>query len=58
MVLICVMVLIVFYISSISYKKGLNPDNIIIPISTSITDSISSLILIQVALAIIYLFAA
>jgi len=56
MILISVMLLVVFYISSISYKKGLDPDNIIIPISTSTTDSISSLILITVALAIIQLF--
>ena len=56
MVLIGVMVLIVFYISSISYKKGLDPDNIIVPISTSITDSISSLILITVALSILPIF--
>ena len=56
MILISVMILIVFYISSISYKKGLDPDNIIVPISTSITDSISSLILITVALAILPIF--
>ena len=57
MTLIGVMIIIVFYISSLSFKKGLDPDNIIIPISTSITDSISSLTLIQITLAIIYLFA-
>jgi mgtE-like transporter len=57
MILISIMLLLVFYISTLSYKKGLDPDNIIIPISTSTTDSISSLILITVALAIIHLFA-
>jgi mgtE-like transporter len=56
MILITVMILIVFYISSISYKNGLDPDNIVIPISTSTTDSISSLILITVALSIIHIF--
>lgn len=56
MILIGVMVLIVFYISSLSYKNGFDPDNIVIPISTSITDSIASLILITVALTIIRLF--
>lgn len=56
MILIGVMILIVFYISSISYKKGLDPDNIVIPISTSTTDSISSLILITIALTIINIF--
>jgi mgtE-like transporter len=57
MILIGVMILIVFYISSISYKRGLDPDNIVIPVSTSTTDSISSLILITIALVIISLFA-
>ena len=57
MILIGVMMFIVFYISSMSFKKGLNPDNIIIPISTSLTDSISSLTLIQVTAIVIFLFA-
>ena len=53
MILTSVMIFVVFYFSSISYKKGLDPDNIIVPISTSIADPISSLILINVTLAII-----
>ncbi|WP_067260589.1 magnesium transporter [Methanobrevibacter cuticularis] len=56
MILIGIMILIVFFISSISYRKGFNPDNIVIPISTSITDSISSLILVTVALAVLHIF--
>ena len=57
LILISIMIFIVFYISSVSYKKGLDPDNIVIPISTSTTDSISSLILITIALAVILLVA-
>lgn len=52
-ILIPIMAIIVFYITVISYRRGYDPDNIVIPISTSITDSISSLILIVVALVFI-----
>ena len=55
MILIAIMILIVFLISVISYKKGFDPDNIVIPISTSTTDSISSLILVSVAIFILSL---
>ena len=55
MILIAIMLLIVFLISAISYKKGLDPDNIVIPVSTSTTDSISSLILVSVAILILNL---
>lgn len=51
LILVPIMMVIVFYISTISYRKGLDPDNIVIPISTSLTDSVSSLILVIVALA-------
>ena len=51
-ILIPIMMIVVFYISIISYRKGFDPDNIVIPISTSVTDSISSLILIIVSLII------
>ena len=50
MILILIMLLVVFYISTISYRRGLDPDNIVIPLSTSLTDSISTLILIVVSL--------
>jgi len=53
MILIAIMLLIVFFISSISYRRGLDPDNIVIPISTSITDSLSALILILVSLSVL-----
>ena len=49
-ILVVIMVIIVYYVSITSYNNNLDPDNIVIPISTSITDSISSLILISVSL--------
>lgn len=52
-ILISVMVFVVYYISTISYNHNLDPDNIVIPISTSVTDSISSLILISVSLLVL-----
>ena len=52
MIVVGVMLLIVFYISTISYRKGLDPDNIVIPLSTSLTDSISTLVLVVVSLII------
>lgn len=52
-ILISIMVILVYYISITSYKHNLDPDNIVIPISTSITDSISSLILISISLIIL-----
>lgn len=52
-ILVAVMVIIVYYVSITSYNNNLDPDNIVIPISTSITDSISSLILISVSLLIL-----
>ncbi len=53
LILILIMIFIVYYISSVSYRKGLDPDNIVIPLSTSLTDSVSTLILISVSLALI-----
>ena len=53
LILISIMVVVVYFISVTSYSKNLDPDNIVIPISTSVTDSISSLILISVSLIIL-----
>ena len=53
LILVTVMVFLVYYVSTISYDHNLDPDNIVIPISTSITDSISSLILISVSLIVL-----
>ena len=55
MILISIMLLVVFFISTMSYSKGLDPDNIVIPISTSTTDSISSLILVSVSILVLNL---
>ena len=52
-ILVAIMVIIVYYVSITSYNNNLDPDNIVIPISTSITDSISSLILISISLLIL-----
>ena len=54
-ILVTVMVFLVYYVSTVSYSHNLDPDNIVIPISTSITDSISSLILISVSLIVLSL---
>lgn len=53
LILISVMIFVVYYISITSYNRDLDPDNIVIPISTSVTDAISSLILISVSLFIL-----
>lgn len=49
-ILVSVMLFVVYYISITSYNKDIDPDNVVIPISTSITDAISSLILISISL--------
>ncbi len=53
LILVTVMVFLVYYVSITSYNHNLDPDNIVIPISTSVTDSISSLILISVSLLLL-----
>ena len=53
LILVIIMVIVVYYVSITSYNRNLDPDNIVIPISTSITDSISSLILISVSLLLL-----
>ncbi len=52
-ILLSIMIFVVYYISITSYNRDLDPDNIVIPISTSVTDAISSLILISVSLLIL-----
>ena len=52
-ILVTIMVILVYYVSVTSYNHNLDPDNIVIPISTSITDSISSLILISISLLLL-----
>ena len=53
LILIAIMVVLVYFISVTSYNRNLDPDNIVIPISTSVTDSISSLILISISLILL-----
>ena len=53
LILVTIMVILVYYVSITSYNKNLDPDNIVIPISTSITDSISSLVLISISLLLL-----
>lgn len=53
LILVSIMVFLVYYVSITSYRRNLDPDNIVIPITTSITDSISSLILISISLIIL-----
>ncbi len=53
LILVSIMIFVVYYISITSYNNNLDPDNIVIPISTSVTDSISSLILISISLLIL-----
>ncbi|OWT33440.1 divalent cation transporter [Methanobrevibacter sp. 87.7] len=54
--LIPIMMMIVFGICILSYKHGFDPDNIVIPISTSITDAFSNTLLIAYSLLIITIF--
>ena len=53
LILVAIMVIVVYYVSITSYRHNLDPDNIVIPISTSITDSISSFVLISVSLLLL-----
>lgn len=42
MLVIPLIMIIAFYLSVISYRKGLDPDNIVIPLTTSMTDPIAT----------------
>lgn len=53
LVLIPIMIIIVFVIGIYSFKKGLDPDNVIIPISTSLTDALSNSLLILFSIIIL-----
>ncbi len=52
-ILLSLMIFVVYFISITSYNRDLDPDNIVIPISTSVTDAISSLTLIVISLLIL-----
>lgn len=45
------MLLIAFYLNIISYRKGLDPDNIVIPLSTSLTDPVANSFLVLVVIS-------
>ncbi len=47
------MLLIAFYLSTISYRRGLDPDNIVIPLSTSITDPVANTFLVLMLISIL-----
>ncbi len=49
-ILIPFIMIISYYLSYLSYKEGLNPDNIVIPLSTSITDLLANFCLILVVM--------
>lgn len=53
-IVLMIMITIVYYISTLSFRKGLDPDNIVLPISTSVTDLIANFSLISVALMILF----
>ena len=44
------MLLIAFYLNTISYRKGLDPDNIVIPLSTSLTDPVANTFLVMMVI--------
>ena len=47
------MLMIAFYLSIITYKKGLDPDNVVIPLTTSITDPIANTFLVIMVISIL-----
>ena len=55
-ILVSIMIFVVYYVSITSYNKDIDPDNIVIPISTSMTDAISSLILVSISFLILGAF--
>lgn len=45
--------IIAFYLSSISYKRGFDPDNIVIPLTTSLTDPVATTSLVIMVLLVL-----
>lgn len=52
-ILIPIMIIVVYYVSTASYLHNIDPDNTVLPISTSSTDAVSSLILVSVSILVI-----
>ena len=53
LILVSIMIFVVYYISITAYNKDIDPDNVVIPISTSMTDAISSLILVSISFLVL-----
>jgi len=47
------MLLIAFYLNIISYRRGLDPDNIVIPLSTSLTDPVANTFLVIMVMLVL-----
>jgi mgtE-like transporter len=47
------MLMIAFYLSIITYKRGLDPDNVVIPLTTSITDPVANTFLVIMVITVI-----
>jgi len=45
--------IIAFYLSAVSYRKGLDPDNVVIPLTTSLTDPMATTSLVIMILLIV-----
>jgi len=52
-IVVSIMVLAIYYLSVLSVREGLDPDNIVIPLSTSLTDLASMVTLTSVAIFIL-----
>jgi mgtE-like transporter len=50
LILTPLMLLIAFYLNTVSYRRGLDPDNIVIPLSTSITDPVANTFLVMMVI--------
>ncbi|MCR5026447.1 MAG: magnesium transporter [Methanobrevibacter sp.] len=53
LILVSIMIFAVYYISITAYNRDIDPDNVVIPISTSMTDAISSLILVSISFLVL-----
>ena len=49
---VLIIILISYYLAMASFKRGLNPDNLIIPIMSSLSDNITSFVLLTTLLIV------
>lgn len=47
------MLIIAFYLNVLSYRRGLDPDNIVIPLSTSLTDPVANTFLVLMVILVL-----